>query len=94
MTKKELIKLLLGRYPKMHIMVDGNGWVSESDDSFAISTEHDVMASNGYDLFNYWTENYTDFEFGVHNELISLLEDNGWYPEWVNPGVLGIHKNI
>lgn len=94
-TKKSLIAQLQKKYPKMTIFEDGNGWVSESDDIFAISAEDsDVMSSNGYDLLNYWTQNYEHWEFGVHIELVNFLRDHGWYSEWVNPGVVAIVKDI
>ena len=79
----------------MVIMEDGNGWVSDSDNAFAISAEHgNLMSSNGYDLLNYWTQNHEHWEFGIHNELVKFLSDHGWYAEWVNPGVVAIVKEI
>ena len=95
MTNKEsLIAQLEKKYPKMTILEDGNGWVSKSEDVFAISAEDDVMSSNGYDLLNYWTENHEHWDLGIHNELVSFLNDHGWYAEWVNPGVVAIVKDI
>ncbi len=95
MTNKiSLIAQLQKKYPKMTIFEDGNGWVSESEDTFAISAENDVMSSNGYNLLNYWTQNHEHWEFGIHNELVKFLSDHGWYGEWVNPGVLAIVKDI
>lgn len=94
-NKQSLIAQLQKRYPKMTIFEDGNGWVSESEDSFAISAEDSgVVSSNGYDLLNYWTQNHEHWEFGVHNELVKFLGDHGWYPQWVNPGVVAIYKDI
>lgn len=91
-SKKRLIALLEKKYPNMTIFENGNGWTSNSEDVFAISAEDGVMSSEGYDLLNYWTQNYEHWEFGVHNELVSFLRDNGWYSEWVNPGVVAIVK--
>ena len=84
--------LLEKKYPNLSIFEDGNGWTSNSEDVFAISAEDNVMSSNGYDLLNYWTQNYEHWEFGVHNELVDLLNSAGWYSEWVNPGVLAVYK--
>jgi hypothetical protein len=89
-NKTSLIAQLQKKYPKMTIFENGNGWVDNSEDVFAISAEDDVMSSNGYDLLNYWTQNYEHWDLGVHNELVKFLSDHGWYAEWVNPGVVAI----
>ena len=91
-SKTSLIAQLQKKYPQLTIFEDGNGWVEESEDMFAISAEDPVMSSNGYDLLNYWTQNYEHWEFGVHMELVKFLRDHGWYSEWVNPGVVAIVK--
>lgn len=94
-NKKSLIAQLQKKYPKLTIFEDGNGWVSESQDIFAISAEDsDVMSSNGYDLLSYWTQNYEHWDLGIHVELVKFLNDHGWYAEWVNPGVVAIVKDI
>lgn len=92
-SKKTLIALLEKKYPGMTIFEDGNGWTSNSKDAFAISAEDNVMSSNGYDLLNYWTQNHEHWDLGIHVELVQLLSDNGWYAEWVNPGVVAIVKD-
>lgn len=93
-TKKSLIAQLEKKYPKMTIFENGNGWVSKSEDVFAISAEDSgVVSSNGYDLLSYWTENHEHWDLGIHNELVSFLRDHGWYAEWVNPGVVAIVKD-
>lgn len=94
-TKQSLIAQLEKKYPKMTIFENGNGWVSKSEDVFAISAEDSgVVSSNGYDLLSYWTENHEHWDLGIHNELVSFLRDHGWYAEWVNPGVVAIVKDI
>jgi hypothetical protein len=94
-TKASLITKLQKKYPKMTIFRDGNGWVSKSPNIFSVSAEDSgIMSSDGYDLLNYWTQNYEFWEFGVHLELVNFLRDHGWYAEWVNPGVLAIVKDI
>jgi len=95
MTNKEsLIAQLEKKYPKMTIFEDGNGWVSKSEDVFAISAEDSgVVSAEGYDLLNYWTQNHEHWDLGIHNELVKFLSDRGWYAEWVNPGVVAIVKD-
>lgn len=94
-SKASLITKLQKKYPKMTIFRDGNGWVSKSPNIFSVSAEDSgIMSSDGYDLLNYWNQNYEFWEFGVHIELVNFLRDHGWYAEWVNPGVLAIVKDI
>ena len=93
-SKKKLIALLEKKYPDLVIFEDGNGWISKSEKTFAVSSEDRVCSSNGYDLMNYWTQNYDHYEFGVHSELVEFLSKHGWYGEWCNPGVLGIVQDI
>lgn len=77
----------------MSIMEDGNGWVAKSDNIFSVSAEDEVMSTTGYDLFSYWTQNYELWDLGIHVELVEFLGENGWYAEWVNPGVVAIVKD-
>ena len=93
MNKATLIKSLNKKYPKIGIMADGNGWIPKSDDSFVISAEDGIMDHRGYDMFNYWTQNYEYYEFGVSTELTEYLEKHGWYCQWVNPGVVSVYKD-
>jgi hypothetical protein len=93
MNKTQLIDALEKQFPTIHILPDSTGWVAKSDTSFAVSAEHYSFDSRGYDLLNYWTENYEHYELGVSNELVSFLDDAGWYAEWVNPGVVAIVKD-
>ena len=93
MNKSTLIKQLNKKYPNIGIMEDGNGWVSNSPDCFAISAEDGILDGRGYDMVNYWTQNYTYYDFGVSTELTEFLDKNDWHCEWVNPGVVGIFKN-
>ena len=92
-TKKSLIAQLQKKYPKILIFPDGNGWTENSPDCFAISAEEPVMDSRGYDMFNYWTQNYTHYDLGVSIELTSLLQKKGYFAQWINPGVVGIYKD-
>ena len=94
-SKKSLIAQLQKKYPNMTIFEDGNGWVDKSPNIFSVSAEDsDVMSSDGYDLLNYWTQNYELWDLGIHIELVKFLNDHGWYAEWVNPGVVAIVKDI
>lgn len=93
MDKKDLIKVLENKYPTLKIFEDGNGWVDHREEIFTVSAEHEAMSSDGYDLFAYYTENYEIWDMGIHNEFNELLSNNGWYAEWVNPGIVAIVKD-
>ncbi len=92
MNKAQLIDSLEKQFPTIHILPDNTNWVTNSDTSFAVSAEHNSLDSRGYDLLNYWTENYEYFDLGVSTELSNFLQDAGWYAEWINPGVVAIVK--
>ncbi len=57
------------------------------------SGEDGAEASDGYPLFDYWSENHDKYEFGVHNEMMDFLEKNGWYAEWNDPGTIMIWED-
>jgi len=93
MNKQTLIKALQKKYPNILIFADGNGWTENSPDCFSVSAEEPVTDSRGYDMFNYWTEDYTYYDLGVSTEFNAFLEKNGYFAQWVNPGVIGIYKD-
>lgn len=92
-TKASLITKLKKKFPSIYIIANANGWVTDTKSSFVLSAEHNSLDSKGYDLLNYWVENYEHFDFGVSIELVNFLQQHGWYPEWINPGVCGIFQD-
>lgn len=59
------------------------GWNGE-DDTFRISAEDNsnrIWAS-------YWDQSYG--QFGISKDIVQILEDNDIWPEWINPGVIGV----
>ena len=53
-----------------------------------LSAENGEESKEGWPLFNYWSENYTNYEFGVHNEFREFVEAMGWFCEWHDAGTL------
>lgn len=51
-----------------------------------VSAEH----GEGVYFFDYYSEDYTNRDFGVLNEFVKFCSDMNCYCEWVNPGVLTI----
>jgi len=78
---KKLIKQLEKRYPGIHIF-------EVEKDRFKISAEHEFFTKNGYEALNYWCENYTHYQLGVHNEFQAFVEAHNCWLEWQNPGVI------
>ncbi len=92
-TKKSLITKLNKKFPTINIIADGGSWIQNRDTSFVVSAESNSVDSKGYDLLNYWIENYEHYDLGVSIELVNFLQEHGWYAEWVNPGVVAIIKD-
>ena len=61
------------------------------EDTFRISAE------SNYDTV--WADYYNEFcnepayQFGVKREINEVLEANGLFAEWINPGVLAVEEN-
>jgi len=61
----------------------------DGQDTFRISAEDNVT--------QVWADYYemsdgcdAGFEMGVSNKINTVLEANGLFAEWINPGVLGV----
>jgi hypothetical protein len=85
-TREKLMKLLADKYNDMFLRT-----TEEFDGSTSgiwSSGETYLEAKDGFNLFDYYTENYKRYEFGVHNELVDFLDKHGWYAEWHDPGTI------
>jgi len=63
---------------------------------FGISAESGSNTPDGWPLADYY--DYPDLKeirstFGVHNDVIKLVESLGWECQWINAGMLGLYKN-
>ena len=90
LTRDELIEVLKKAYPNMFLRTteefdghEGGIWSSGEDG---------IEASDGFALFDYWSENHDRYEIGVHNEIMTLLGDNGWFAEWYDGGTIMFYK--
>jgi hypothetical protein len=52
-----------------------------------------VAADYTPELFDYWSEEWGNM-FGVEPKLNGIVEDNGWYFEWYDPGTMMVWKNF
>jgi hypothetical protein len=51
-----------------------------------------VAADSNPELFDYYNSEWLD-TFGVNPSINKLVEDNGWYFEWYDPGTMMVWKN-
>jgi len=58
------------------------------EDTFRISAED----NNHTTWADYYIEHDNNgmFLFGVNNQITQVLDENGLYAEWINPGVLAV----
>ena len=91
-SRKVLIGILNKKYPKLNLRTTeefngqtGGIWVS--------GTEDGIEAKDGFPLFDYYSENYNRYEFGIHKEIRQIFEKNGWFGEWNDPGTLMIWED-
>lgn len=74
---------------KMGCPVIEGGW--DGDDTFRISGEDNYGDTVWAD---YWKELCDDrWAFGVNPKIQKVLDANGLFCEWVNPGVLGVYAD-
>lgn len=58
-----------------------------------LSAENGETAKDGRRLFNYWTEDYSYYNHGVHIEIERWAEKHGWWFEWNDPGTIMLWPN-
>jgi hypothetical protein len=59
-----------------------------STDGIWLSGENGETNADGFELFDYYNENYNQYEFGVHNSIKEWAESKGWMFEWNDPGTI------
>ena len=74
-----------------HFAISGEG--AGRDDWFYEGSKD--YASDGMDWAEYYTEDYREewSVFGVHKEIIEVLDKHGLFAEWYNAGVLGVYDS-
>jgi len=84
---ESIINKLTKSYNKINIL-------NHNDDEITIDAEESPEDRDGFPIFNYWNEDYTEnyYIFGVRKHLHNFLERNGWYAEWVNSYTIALYK--
>jgi len=85
-TREQMMTILAKAYPDMFLKTTEE--FSGSKGGIWSSAEDGIEAKDGYDLFNYYSENYDRYEIGVHNEIVALLGKHGWFAEWYDAGTI------
>ena len=91
-TREQVLSLLEEKYAGMFLRTteefngsQGGIWTSGED--------YDIKAKDGFQLFDYWSEDHKRYTLGVHNEIYNLLDKIGWYCEWNDAGTIMIWQN-
>jgi hypothetical protein len=89
-SRTQMMNKLEKKYPNLFMRTteEFNG----SEGGIWSSAENGDEAKDGFPLFEYYTENHTRYELGVHNEIYEFLEKYGWYAEWNDPGTIMFWK--
>jgi len=91
LSREDLMAALKAKFGLEHVDTTENFYRNTGEGiegGIWLSGENGETASDGRELFYYYSTDYKNYDLGVHNELSKFLEDNGWYPEWNDPGTL------
>jgi hypothetical protein len=92
--REKLLEILEKKYPKMFLRTteEFNG----NSGGIWSSGEDGLLAKDGFPMFEYYAEDYNEkrYVFGVHKEIRELLEKNGWFAEWNDPGTIMFWKEF
>jgi hypothetical protein len=87
-TRNQVMSLLAKKYPGMFLRTTEE--FSGSKGGIWTSGEDGPAAKDGSPLFDYWTENQTKYNLGVHTEIYDYLDELQWYCEWNDAGTIMI----
>jgi hypothetical protein len=89
-SREKLMGLLEKKYPNMFLRTteEFNG----NKGGIWTSGEESPSCKDGLEMFDYWTENHTKYNLGVHKEIYDYLEKHGWYCQWYDCGTMMIYE--
>jgi len=94
MPRERLMAALKQKFKLNHIDTSEKFYSEDSGNSgIWLSGENGETATDGRPLFDYYSIDHKNYTFGVHNEFQNFCEQNGWYPEWNDPGTLMIWED-
>ena len=88
--KAKGIKAMMSTLTKQGVNVCGttDEFYGEKNDNNGIW----ISAESTPSLFNYWSEVWGD-TFGVDPKLNDVVESNGWFFEWYDPGTMMVWES-
>ena len=88
LSREDMMAALKSKFGLSHVDTTENFFQdpNEGVGGIWVGGENGETASDGKELFDYYSTDYGKYEFGVHNELNKFLEKNGWYAETYDPG--------
>lgn len=87
MTKNEIIEAIKENYPELFCR-PGEDFASEYKEAVWMSGE----GSEDAQVFNYYTQDETNYTFGVLNSFNKFIEDRGWMAEWYDAGTVMLYE--
>lgn len=78
--RDEVIKAINKAYPELKLdTTEAFNGISEG--IWVRGTEDGLRAKDSFNLFDYYVEGLAErrYTFGVHNEIMSIVEDMGWF---------------
>ncbi len=91
LSQEKLIEALEQTF-KLEFVSDGARFSRHNEGSIWISAENRETASDGRDLFDYYSED-ENYIFGIHPEFESFIEERGWWCEWYDAGTLFLFES-
>jgi hypothetical protein len=85
MTRDNLMQYLSERYKGMFLRTTEE--FDGTQRGIWTTGESSPDSKSGMPLFSYYTDS-SSYQFGVHKELVAILDDAGWYAEWYDAGTI------
>ncbi len=91
-TREGLMVILETKYPKLFLRTTEE--FDGSKGGIWTSGENGDKAKDGKLLFDYYTQDGGEvhYVFGIHKEIRTILEANGWYGQWHDAGTLMFYE--
>lgn len=89
-SREKMMEILSNTYPDqwIHLSEEFDG----SEGGIWIDAECGATDRNGYLLFNYYSQDHDERDFGVIKHLDRWANRAGWFFEWNDPGTIFLWK--
>lgn len=91
-TLEELAELIEEEFKLQFVSTTAEFYGTETGKGLWLSAENGECIPKGTKrIFDYYTEDYKNYQFGVHNKFNDFIEERGYYAEWHDPGTIMIY---